>query len=163
MASCSARCFLSDEELLVAVNTVESEDEYLKICDFDSEFHPGDNEDGGSVVIDHATPQTSRKRNRPNPPVFQWHSGAFNPVIHVFDDSASGISTNEIQDEPTALDIFVFFFSRNYAGNSIRNQQVLPVCDRQNSTICRFKATKMEKYDSRRIMFFSPLQCLWLG
>lgn len=120
MASCSARCFLSDEDLMIAVNTVESEDEYSEIGEFDSEYHPCGNEDSGNAVIDQAAPQPSRKRNCTNPPLFQWHSDAFNPTVHLFDDSASGISTNEIQDEPTALDIFqCFFFSRNYAGNSI--------------------------------------------
>jgi hypothetical protein len=94
MASCSVRRFLSDEKLFVAINTVESEDEYSEIGDFDSEYLPSDNEDSDSAVIDHAAPQTSRKRTRPNPPLFQWHSGALNPVIHVFDLSASGISTN---------------------------------------------------------------------
>jgi hypothetical protein len=91
---------------MVTVNTVESEDEFSEISDFDSEYHPSDNEDSGSAVIDEASPQPSRKRNRPNPPLFQWHSGALNPIIHLFDDRASGISTNEIQDEPTALNIF---------------------------------------------------------
>jgi hypothetical protein len=53
---------------MVTVNTVESKDEYSEISDFDSEFHPSDNEDSGSAVIDQAAPQLSRKRNRPNPP-----------------------------------------------------------------------------------------------
>jgi hypothetical protein len=63
--SSSAQCFLNDEELLVAINTVESEDEYSKFSDFDSEYQPSDNEDRGSTVIDQAAPQPSRKRNRP--------------------------------------------------------------------------------------------------
>jgi hypothetical protein len=112
MASGSSRCFLSDEELLFAVNNLESEEEYSEFGDFDSEYYPTDNEDSDSAAIDEAAPQPSRKRNRSNPPLFQWHSGAFKPVIHAFDDSASGISTNEIQDEPTALDIFRCFFSQ---------------------------------------------------
>jgi hypothetical protein len=58
-----------------------------------SDNHPSDNEDSGSAVIDQAAPQPSKKRNRPNPPLFQWHNGAFSPIIHVFDHSASGIST----------------------------------------------------------------------
>jgi hypothetical protein len=107
MASCSTRRFLSDEELTVAVNTVESEDEYSENSDF-----PSDNEDSDSAVSDQAAPQPLRKRNRSNPPLFQWHSGVFNPKVHLFDDSVSGISTNEIQDEPTALDIFHCFFSQ---------------------------------------------------
>jgi hypothetical protein len=114
MASRSSRCFLSDEELLVAVNTVESEDEFSENGVFESEYHPIDSEDSVSAVIDQAASQTSRKRNRPSPPLFQWHSGTFNPVIHVFDESASGISTDEIQDEPNALDIFRCFFSREF-------------------------------------------------
>jgi hypothetical protein len=110
MASCSAWRFLSNEDLTVAVNTVESEDEYSENSDFHSEYDPSDNEDSGSVISDQAAPQPSRKRNRPNPPLFQWHSGAFNPTVHLFHDSVSGIFTNEIQDEPTALDIFQCFF-----------------------------------------------------
>jgi hypothetical protein len=86
MASYSARSFLSDEELTVTINTVESEDEYSEISDFDSEYHPSDNEDTGSAVIDQAAPQPSRKINCPNPPLFRWHSGAFNPIIHLSDD-----------------------------------------------------------------------------
>jgi hypothetical protein len=122
MASYSARCFLSDEELLVAVNTRESEGDYSEIGDFESEYHPSDNEDSGSAVIVQAAPQPSRKRNRPNPPLFQWHSGAFNSKIHVFDDSASGISTNLIQDVPTAFETFFgVFFSRKIMQESIGN------------------------------------------
>jgi hypothetical protein len=96
MATCKVWRFISDEELMVAVNTVESDDEYSEMNDFDSEYNHSDNEDGGSAVTDQAAPQPSRKRNRPNPPLFQWHSDAFNPIIHLFDDSASGISTSEI-------------------------------------------------------------------
>jgi hypothetical protein len=38
MALSSGRRFLSDEELMVAVNTIESEDEYSEISDFNSEY-----------------------------------------------------------------------------------------------------------------------------
>jgi hypothetical protein len=63
MASRSARYFLSDEELSVAVNSVESEDEYSDFGNFDSEYHPSDNEDTGSAVIDETAPQPSRKKS----------------------------------------------------------------------------------------------------
>jgi hypothetical protein len=36
---------------LVAVNNVESEDEYSDNGDFDSEYHPSDNADSGSAVL----------------------------------------------------------------------------------------------------------------
>jgi hypothetical protein len=78
MASYSVWRFLSNEELVVAVSRIESMDDNSEISDFDSEYHPSDQEDSGSAVIDQAASQPSRKRNHPNPPLFQWHSGAFN-------------------------------------------------------------------------------------
>jgi hypothetical protein len=52
----------------------------------------------------------ARKRQRPNPPLFQWQSGTFTPTEHNFDNSISGIQDGKIQDEPTALEIFQLFF-----------------------------------------------------
>jgi hypothetical protein len=54
-----------------------------------------------------------RKRQRPNLPLFQWQSGTFTPTVHNFDNSISGIQDGKIQDEPTVLQIFQLFFSKD--------------------------------------------------
>jgi hypothetical protein len=83
--------------------------EYSEISDFESDNHTSDGDESDSAVTDQPTPQCSRKRNRPSAPLFQRDSGVFNPVVHSFDNSTSGISDGVIPYQQTALDIFKFF------------------------------------------------------
>jgi hypothetical protein len=92
------------------VYTLDSDDEYSEISDFESDYYPSDGDESDSAVTDKPASQHSMKRNRPSAALFQWDSGVFSPVVQDCDNSASGISDWVIPDQPTALDIFQFFF-----------------------------------------------------
>jgi hypothetical protein len=122
MATSTVRHVFVEDEILNVVYTLESDDEYSEISDFESDNQPSDGDESDSAVTDQPAPQHSRERYRPIAPLFQWDSGVFNPVVQNFDNSASGISVEVIPDQPTALDIFKFFLHKNDAGHNCRNQ-----------------------------------------
>jgi hypothetical protein len=105
MAASNSRHVLTEDEILNVVYTLESDDEYSEISDFESDNYPSDGDESDSEVTDQPAPQHSKKINRPSAPLFHWDSGVFNPVVHNFDNSAPGISDRVIPEQPTALDI----------------------------------------------------------
>jgi hypothetical protein len=95
MVTSNSTHVLAEDEILNVVYTLESDDEYSEISDVESDNHPRDGDESDSAVADQPAPQ--------------WDRGVFNPVVHSFDKSASGISDGVIPDQPIALDIFQFF------------------------------------------------------
>jgi hypothetical protein len=60
MATSSSRHLLAEDEILHVVYTLESDDEYSEISDFESDNHPSDGDESDSAVTDQPAPQHSR-------------------------------------------------------------------------------------------------------
>jgi hypothetical protein len=101
---------LTENEILNVVYTLESDNEYSEISDFESDNHPSDGDESESVVTDQQAPQHSRKINRPSAPLFHWDSGMFNPVVHNFDNRGSIT--------------FSFWVTEMCMHNTVRNNQL---------------------------------------
>jgi hypothetical protein len=120
MASTSGMCCNrapTEQEVIEYLHEIDN----AESSDFESESDSGSSDIGSVKNSDDSDGEcesgeashTSRKRQRPNSPLFQWQSGNFTPTKHNFDNSISGIQDGKIQDEPTALEIFQLFLSKD--------------------------------------------------
>jgi hypothetical protein len=72
MATSSNRHVFTEDEILNVVYTLESDDEYSEVRDFEIDNHPSDGDESDSAVTDQPAPQHSRKKIVP---VLRYFSG----------------------------------------------------------------------------------------
>jgi hypothetical protein len=103
---------LTEQEVIEYLDEIDN----VELPNFEFESDSGSSNIGSIINSDSESENgeashMARKRQHPNPPLFQWQSGTFTPTEHNFDNSNSGIQDGKIQDKPTALEIFQLFFS----------------------------------------------------
>lgn len=114
MASTSRQCIRTDAELENILATLESEDEYSEISEYESDHESEDNNSAEVPESDDSDgDEVLETCAQGNPPLFKWRSDVFIPTVHNFENNDAGISEGVILDGASYLDFFQLFFPEN--------------------------------------------------